>query len=387
MSISPPRFRPPQGSAQPSNTSWSISIAVRGAAKLPKGSGLGALSFGMRPRAAWLALTAFVLVLASGCERDGWRDAAASAREWSEAQTRWNERRDPLAWHVWMEIDEHTPEGREARRLLGQADVLYRDGISRVESGDADARRSFEEAVLLAPMDPRLYLPLARAFRRQADLEPDNPHLFIRAAVYYRKFLLLVPDGRDARAARRELEQLDPESAAWLDALGPEPTVAIAPEPPSTAAVAAPWLAGASLVLALLALVLIVLRPGRRQRSLEELAETRPELHPAIAYLVSSLRHELLKHRIGAVASAVEALAEGRASVPQREFVTGRLFGGEPLGEAWEGHLRAFERALGPDLDVRRKDRAVARAGKAIAVIANLEGALHRGDPRAVVRL
>lgn len=341
----------------------------------------------MRTRAASISLAALLVFAAAACERADWRDAQASERAWRDAQARWSEQRDPLAWRAWMELDEATPEGHEARRLLGQADALYRDGIARVESGDADARRTFEQAVLLAPMDPRLYLSLARAFRGQADLAPENPHLFIRAAVYYRKFVLLVPDDPEVAAARLELEELDPESAAWLDALGPEPSTVIAMPRESATESAAPWLALASLLLALLALVLLLLRPGLRRRSLEELAEARPELHPAIAYLVSSLRHELLKHRIGAVASAVEALAEGRASVPQRAFVTGRLFGGEPLGEAWEGHLRAFERALGPDLDLRRRDRAMVRAGKAIAVIEKLEGALHRGDHRAVETL
>jgi hypothetical protein len=333
---------------------------------------------------AWLLP---VVLSAAACQAPQWQDPSEPAREWESAQRRWSEHRDPLAWRAWRELDPETPEGREARRLLADADILYRQGIARVESGDPDARRSFEEAVALAPMDPHLYLPLARAFRGQADLYPDNWRLFYRAAEYYRKFVVLVPDDPEAPAARRELEELDPESAVWLDALGPEPGERAEAEPPSAASWTAPWLALASLVLALAALVLLLLRPGPRLRSLEELAEKRPELHPAIAYLVSGLRHELLKHRIGAVASAVEALAEGRASIPQREFVTGRLFGGEPLREAWEGHLRAFERAIGPELDLRRRDREFSRAGKAIDALARLEAALHRGDRRAVERL
>ncbi|WP_236604490.1 hypothetical protein [Sandaracinus amylolyticus] len=332
----------------------------------------------MRLRAAPLVLVAIMGIAA--CDRQTWRDVP---REWSDAQERWHTQRDPDAWRAWDAIDATTPEGREAHRLLAEADTLYREGIARVDEGDPDARRSFEDALLLAPMDPRLNLPLARAFRRRADLDPENPHLFIRAAFTYRKFLLLVPEDPDAAIARRELEQLDPEAAAWLDALGPEPQAASA----TSGADAASWLALASLVLALIALVLLMLRPGRRVRSLEELASSRPELHPAIAYLVSGLRHELLKHRIGAVASAVEALAEGRASVPQREFVSGRLFGGEPLRDAWEGHLRAFERALGPELDLHRRDREFARAGKAIVAIAKLEGALRAGDAKAMAKL
>ncbi len=60
-------------------------------------------------------------------------------------------------------------------------------------------------------------------------------------------------------------------------------------------------LAAAALLLAIAALLAILARPGLGGKSLAELAMARPELHPAIAYLVSSVRHELLKHRIGAV--------------------------------------------------------------------------------------
>lgn len=330
-------------------------------------------------RAAALAVPALALAL-FGCHA-AWEDRAATARAWSLAQARWAEHRDPLAWRAWNAIDPESAEGQQARELLDRADSLYRQGILRVERGDPDARQSFADAVRIAPMDPRLYLPLARAFRAQADLYPDNPHLFIRAAVYFRKFLLLVPDDPEAPAARRELEELDPQSTQWLETLGPE-TATVTVEDPGASL--APWLALASLALAITALAILLLRPGRRSRSLEELAAERPELHPAIAYLVSSVRHELLKHRIGAVASALEALAEGRASMPQRSFVTGRLFGGEPLREAWEGHLRAFERALGPELDLRRRDREFARAGRAIDAIAKLEAPLARGERRAI---
>lgn len=330
-----------------------------------------------RPLAA-LAL----LWLALGCTSD----RAAATEAWHAALRDWEQTRNPAAYGAWLAIDERFPEGQEAHRRIREADRLYRDGIDRVAAGDPSAREPFEEAVRTAPMNPALYLPLARAFRRQAELAPDNPHLFIRAAEYYRKFLTLAPDDPDHEIGRRELEELDPESAqvAPLDIPAASPTL---PEdgPLSSSLVAATALSVVAVLLALAALVVIL---GRQSgRSLAELAERRPELHPAIAYLVSSLRHELLKHRIGAVSSGIDALAEGRASSPQREFVSTRLFGGEPLADAWEGHLRAFERALGPELDLRRRDRAFRRAAHAIATIGRLAGPLERGDPRASKRL
>ncbi len=325
-----------------------------------------------------------LLLLATGLA--GCSGGGSDARvAWHNALRDWEERRDPAAYDAWLAIPVPSPEGREAHRRIREADRLYRQGIERVSEGDPAARDSFEQAVTVAPMDPRLYLPLARTFREQADLAPDNPHLFIRAAEYYRKFLTLVPDDPEHDDARRELEELDPESAqlAALDAPAASPTLPAQGESLG----AAMGLAAAALFLAIAALLAMIARPGRGGRSLAELALARPELHPAIAYLVSSLRHELLKHRIGAVSSGVTALAEGRASAPQRDFVRGRLFGGEPLVDAWDGHIRAFERALGPELDLRRRDRSFRAAGKAIRTIGSLERGLREGDARAMKRL
>ncbi len=330
----------------------------------------------------WLCAIGVTLLLAA-CTSD----AAAATQAWHAALRDWEQTRNPAAYGAWLAIDERFPEGQEAHRRIREADRLYRDGIARVAAGDPTAREPFEEAVRTAPMDPRLYLPLARAFRAQAELAPDNPHLFIRAAEYYRKFLTLAPEDPDHEVARRELEELDPESAlvAPLDVPAATPTLPDDTGPFSSPLVAATALSGLAFLLALAALLVILGRPSGR--SLAELAEKRPELHPAIAYLVSSLRHELLKHRIGAVSSGIDALAEGRASSPQREFVSTRLYGGEPLADAWEGHLRAFERALGPELDLRRRDRTFRLAARAIAEIGRLEGPLTRGDARASRRL
>ena len=332
----------------------------------------------MQRAVLWFCLFTTLL---SGCGGE-----EGDAREaWHTALRDWEERRDPAAYDAWRAIPEGSAEGREARRRIREADRLYRQGIARVSSGDDLARDSFEQAVATAPMDPRLYLPLARTFRDQADLAPDNPHLFIRAAEYYRKFLTLVPEDPERDAARRELEEFDPESAqlAVLDAPAARPTIPVESENLG----AAMGLAAAALLLAVAALLAIVARPGATGKSLAELARARPELHPAIAYLVSSLRHELLKHRIGAVTSGVAALAEGRATAPQKEFVSARLFGGERLVDAWEGHVGAFERALGPELDLRRRDRSFRGAAKAIRAIGALERALAQNDERATKRL
>ncbi|MCC6875386.1 MAG: hypothetical protein IT378_13855 [Sandaracinaceae bacterium] len=334
----------------------------------------------------------WALVLAVACQPSAaLPDAGASpAEQWAAARALWTIERDPAAYGAWVAIDPATPEGHEAQRLLRDAEGRYRVGIDQVRRGDPEARETFERAVRIAPMRPDLYLPLARAFRTQAELAPENPHLFIRAAEYYRKFLVLRPDHAEAARAAAELGEIDPDATRLLEApVGEgrsgtlEPVAAQEPAGPSWPLVAAL----SALALALAALTVLGWRTRASLLDLEALAERRPELHPAIAYLVGGLRHELLKHRIGAVADAVKALVRGGASEAQQEFLQGRLFGGEPLDRAWEGHLRAFERALGPELDLRRSDRAFRRAATAIRSIAALEARLRRGDARAAARL
>lgn len=314
---------------------------------------------------------------------------ASSSDRWNEARALYAEHanRNARAWEAWNAIDPGSPEGQEARRRLLDADVLYRRGISELESGAPDADVTFVQAYTLAPIDPRRYLPLARAYRSRSAVEPDNVLLFLRAVEYYQRFLALLPDAPEASEARLELSALDPEGQLATDPLSDAPTTAPAIEADPVELTVASVLAGSAFVLALLAMGLLVLRRERAGLTLAELASARPELHPAIAYHIGSLRHELLKHRIGAVASGVAELVQGRASMPAQQFVTSRLYGGEPLGDAWEGHLRAFERALGPDLDLRRRDVAFRRAGKAIETLTRLQPELAGGGERAIAEL
>jgi hypothetical protein len=219
-------------------------------------------------------------------------------------------------------------------------------------------------------MDPDLYLPLARGCR--------DRELTGRAAEYYMKYLAVRPEGPDSDAARVELRELDPRLGGVF---GPpvivyQETHDDGPSQVATAAVSA--VLGSFLTIAI---GLLVLTRRRRGEPLEKLAVTSPELHPAIAYLVGSLRHELLKHRIGAVGDAVQALGRGGASDAQLAFIEGRLFGGEPLVSSWRAHLSSFERALGHRLELRR-DRQFKRAERAIRRIAQLEGRITRRDPK-----
>ena len=317
--------------------------------------------------------SAVTLALALGC--GGGPVETPADVQWRDAQAMW-QRRDARAWEAWRAIDPATPEGRQAHGRLSRADAHYREGIARIEAGRADAREALTAGVAIAPMDPRLYLSLARACRDRG--------LPARAVEYYLKLLAAMPSGPEADAARRELRSLEPELA---DVFAPPPVPAEARErgEGEGAAISAEGVAVAAVaLLAAVALVLLALR--RRGLSLARVVERHPELHPAIAYLVGSLRHELLKHRIGAVGDALRALGGGQATTEQLAFLRSRLYGGEPLREAWASHLRAFDRALGFRLDLGR-DARFREAGRAIRVIAALEEGMVRDETRVRVRL
>jgi len=308
-------------------------------------------------------LLALFILSACGPSEAGSREA-----DWVHAEELW-QRGDLGAHEAWQDLDPDTTVGRRSHARLDEADAHYREGIRRLEAGEEGVADVLREGVAIAPMDPDLYLQLARGCR--------DRDLTGRAAEYYVKYLAIRPDGPDADAARLELAQLDPSLGGVFG-----PPVIVSEEQPddgpsqfATGAVSA--VLGSFLTIAI---GLIVLTLRRRGEPLSKLATTSPELHPAIAYLVGSLRHELLKHRIGAVGDAVQALSRGGATDAQLAFVEGRLFGGEPLVSSWKAHLASFERALGYRLELRR-DRQFRKADRAIRKIAQLEGRISSRDP------
>lgn len=339
-------------------------------------------------------LAGLLLAWTSAARADGpdaGADAAASPA-WRRALALW-EARDPGAYAAWESMPVDTSEGRQAHRRLRDADALYRGAIARYAARDPDA--TLEAPLSLAPIDPQLYLPLARAVRGH------DPVSDARAATYYLRYLAVAPDDLTFRAARAELRALDlggsPDYAASValaaDALAESrgrvrpaaPTVIARPAgTPAVALIAIGVAAGLALA-ALLAFSQRLLAP--RGRSLARLCRDAPELHPAVAYLVASLRHELLKHRIGAIGDAVAAVSRGDATPSQREFLANRLYGGEPLAESWEGHVSAFERTLGQRVDLRRRDAEFRHAAKAIVRIVALERGVREGDRAAGGRL
>jgi signal transduction histidine kinase len=303
------------------------------------------------------------LVLAfslGGCIRNG-------EREWQRADEMW-QRRDPGAFAAWRKLDQSTPWGALARDRLARADAAWRQGIALFALGDSRSREVLARAADLGPLDPALYLSLARTCHARG--------LDDRAAAMYRRFLAQAPPGADADAAHRELAALSDDSGGLF-----EPASIPAP-------LWSPWLITALAVAVTVAMAGLAWRQRtRRQGTLGQLAADNPELQPAISFLIGCLRHELFKHRIFAVGEAVRAAAEHSQSDAERRFLALRLFGGEPLRVAWAGHLGSFMRVLGPRFDLLRHDPAFRDADRAISTIAAAEVGLRRGDQEAARRV
>lgn len=297
--------------------------------------------------AGWLASGA------SGCSGLG-RSGDAPAR-FRRAQRLWRERPDFAAGHAdWTALPADSADGREARRRLTEADGHYRRAIELIRRDKPGAREALSEGKRVAPMDPSLYLLLARACRDQG--------IYIRAIDFYRSFLSHRPADAESNAARAELRALDADAA--VPAAEPDEEQGLAGRLLGSPRAAWAGLLGLGLV-AVAGATPLFLRL-RRPPTLAALALGNPELQPTLTYLIGRLRHELLKHRIGAVTDAIQVLAAGESTAAQRLFLADRIFGGEPLLEVWREHLLGFERALGPQKKVLASDPGFRAAGAAM---------------------
>lgn len=323
------------------------------------------------------ALLACAWLLALGCE-----PAVEAPDPWPIAEAAFT-RNEPRAFELWAELPTEHPESASVRRRLATADTHYQEGIRRLAAEDDEgAYREIRRGLDHGPMDPGYYPIIARLYvARGNDAE---------AARLFERYLLARPQATDAAEVRDELRSLSPGASILTDT-PPEP-VPVAP--PSDAA-RVPLVAWVSLGVVsglLLAFSGAWLLGWFRRRgvSLGRLVREQPELHPAIAYLVGSLRHELLKHRVGASREVLNLLGTGEASPAQRAFLESRLLGNVgslPLDQAFDAYLRAFERALGGRFDVR-SDRAFRRAREAIETIVKLTPKLTvRHAPRHVRKL
>lgn len=291
-----------------------------------------------------------------------------TAYQWQEAQVLWRKRDPVRTYAAWQAIDPRTPMGQEARRRLAGAEQHYRRGIALLDRGEPGARDEFEQGLALAPMDPALYLPLARAYRRQ--------QLSTRAVTFYSHFLTALPDHPEAPTAQEEWAQIDPDAPVWgQDTAAESDTRRDGPRRSSLLLGS-----GAAGLLLLLLGGLVLATRQKRLLTLATWVAERPELHPGLAYAIGCLRHELLKHRAGAAVEALRQAPAGEALETRRiEFVRALLLGDEPLAAAWASHRAAIERALGERIRLERRDVHVRAAGRALRRLSRLTAVPGRG--------
>ncbi len=310
------------------------------------------------------------VLLLGALQCDGGRsDAREAALRLRDAKEKWR-RRDVDAFRAWTSIPKDTAAGKEAARLLREADGQYLIGIAYLfDKKPGEAKEAFNEGARIAPIHPKHYLTLAKIYESERMQE--------RAAKYYIKFAQALPDAEEAIAARAAARMVDPGFEGVFDPPNENPG-------PNHASAFWPVLvlaAGAGIGL----LILLLMQRSIKGAgvSLARLIEQAPELHTAAAYLIGSLRHELLKHRIGVAGDVIKGLASGKTTFPQRVFLGERLYEGVPLEEAWRAHVEAFCRVLGPRFSPAR-DRAFRRAERAIRRIGRIKEPLYERSASAV---
>jgi signal transduction histidine kinase len=222
--------------------------------------------------------------------------------------------------------------------------VLYREGVDELARGE-DGTARLRAAAQIAPIDPRLYLPLARACRERG--------AGARAADFYRKLLAENVDEQDRRAARRELAQLGEVADPF--ALTPARSPA--------------WVVAPITILAVLGIALWLRRRGGLR--VDELLRLHPERAAAVAYQIGVLRHELLKHRLA-------PLRHGASTAPPSD----------PIAAAWHRHLDVLAAALGTTRARLFADPSFRAAGVAIRALAAAEsrGVLAPNDALAALQ-
>jgi hypothetical protein len=277
-------------------------------------------------------------------------------------------------YEEFLQVDPQSPQGILARARLVKAKQHYERAIELLATNQPGAKEELVAGKALAPLPPRMNLPLARLLR-----EKNN---FYLAAQFYRSYVRHFP--REAETAVVQKELADVETELWALSEG---------EAEASKSIWSPELLallgiGLLLFLSLLAVPFLYIR-YRRDRSLEQWLEQFPELQPAILYLIGTLRHELLKHRIFATRQLLKELSfpNSPASASQTQFLKQRLYGGTPLQVLWKEHVHQFSRVLRTERSLPAQDPNFAQADAAISALVRLESQIEKPKPDTYRRL
>ena len=331
-----------------------------------------------------ILLAVLLLGWSLGCGGDDRGPQLTPTEAWQLALSQSQKPELSAGYEDWLRIDPSSPQGLQARARLDSADSQYHQALRLLQSGQPGARDALLRGKAIAPMDPRLFLPLARALRTQ-----ENDYLAVQ---FYRSFLRHRPTDTESALARRELAQIETEMSSL--AADPEDSTSGAIERDQRALIRRIWgWKGQPLLWIGVGFgILMGVGFGVRRRlsrrveqqagTLQELAEQNPELQPAISYLIGTLRHELLKHRIGAASQLLTTLAaqEQQPTEAQRQFLHQRLYGGVPLLVVWNEHLASFQRVLRPRRPLVSTDPDFVSAQRAILRLVRSERPLLLGQ-------
>jgi len=262
----------------------------------------------------------------------GGSSAARDEQAWRSAEKAYRENGDGSAYRLWAALDPRGPKGHEAHRRLAAADEHYRRAIDLFRAGQPGVREAMQEGLALGPIDPAHYLTLARLCAERG--------ITFRAVDFYRKYLSQEPAPAAASAARQELADLSAGKDPFPPLFAEGNRSSESPRP----ATRPTWALG---LLALPLAFALYQRVRNRRRGLRRLLADRPEWHPTVAYHLGCLRHEFLKHRVGPLGEPLRAIARGKASADENQFLRDRLAQGAPLRLAWRAQLHALERSLG----------------------------------------
>lgn len=304
-------------------------------------------------------------------ENDGGPTAEPDARrQLAQAESWHRQGRSVASWLLYRAIPPETEAGAEARRRLQAADLRYQACLDALHTGDGErARREFLAGRALAPIDPHHYYELGEIYHAHGFVDRRN-----EAYGIYLGFMNQAGEPVDPGTLQGILANLrgDVERVPNVER-----------QRPGWGAVAAATAATAFAVIALVAGLYL-----RRGKPLAELIDENPDLHPRIAYAIGCLRHELLKHRLGALGDAVYALrgSDGLTS-EQVVFLRDRLYGGESLTGLWFIYLETFDRLAGRRLHLARRDREFRRATQAVRAIEALRGRFEDPDEQVAERL
>ena len=217
------------------------------------------------------AAALFVSLLVAGC---GILQPDNDEASWHLALEMW-ERRDVRAYDFWLALAQSPRLGSRVRKRLEQADSFYKSGLDLYEQGQLEqAAEQLQQGAGLAPIHPKYYFFIAQASHQKGMNE--------NAAKYYRRYLLALPHGENAREARTKLDDLNLAPFEALEENSDESESAVR-QWSSSRLWSSNRLWVAAYVFAALFLIAFVVVLYRRSRgiSLSKVIDRHPHLHAA----------------------------------------------------------------------------------------------------------